>query len=103
MENSLFTETLKELGDSKVGEKLDIIFEGKEQLPDYLMLQSSCGCSKPHLDKQNNRVVVIYKPKPVPVHLKAQGYYESTKHIIILDPATEHKEVLSFKTRVYEK
>lgn len=99
---SLFKEPFIDKGEITVGDKIEVVFEGKAPLPEELKLQSSCGCSKPHFDKDNNRIVVVYKAKSIPIHLKDKGYYTSMKSISVVDRESNHKEVLTFKTIVNE-
>lgn len=100
---SLFKEPFLDKGECKVGDKLQIEFVGKEPLPEDLRLQSSCGCSKPHYDKHNNRIVVVYTAGKIPVHLKSKGFFTAMKSISVLDPVSGHKEALTFKVIVNEK
>lgn len=96
----MFKTNLKDLGKVKVGQKLDITFEAEGTLPDVVRLNASCGCSQAHHDVKNNRIVVVYIPKGIPVHLKDQGFYTSTKQIKVTFKGGE-TELLTFKAQVY--
>ena len=65
-------------------------------------VQASCECSKPLYDSKNKRVLVNYTPYGVPVHLKHQGYYNSTQTITVnyKDGTTDS---LSFTAKVVIK
>jgi hypothetical protein len=45
---------------------------------------------------------LIFTPKPVPVHLMAQGWFNSTKSITIVY-TTGEADILSFSTKTYNK
>ncbi len=87
------------LGDIKVGKKQTIIFSSTKQLDNIISLDSSCGCSTPSYNKEQQQLIVIYTPGSIPKHLKSVGVYTTTKTITITYEGGG-SEVLSFKARV---
>lgn len=73
---------IKNLGIIKSREEVTITFDFPkvEEIKD---MESSCGCSKPIKDLKNKSVVVKYTPDRVPLHLKDQGTYITSKQIVI--------------------
>ena len=97
MSQNNFSPKEVDLGQIRVGQKVEIIFNGKENMPEITSLSASCGCTKPEL--VGNDIKVTYKANPIPSHLKEQGYYFSVKHVNILYKGRE-QERLSFKAKV---
>lgn len=88
------------LGDLKVGKKIEITFVPLEELKEINYMKSSCGCSTPSL--VNGKILVKYTPGSVPYHLIKRGWYKSTKTItIIYKDGSQDK--LSFSAIVHKK
>ena len=87
-----------ELKDQKLGKKIIIEYHLKDGvIPTISTLHKSCGCFK--VAKENNRVVVNYQPKNIPLHLQSQGFYISRKSIRVeFDDNTF--EILNFKVKI---
>lgn len=49
-------------------------------------LVASCDCTSAYDNKEKNKVVVKYQPKPVPIHLKQQNYnnYAFVKEVKVI-------------------
>jgi len=73
----------KNVGTINVGQRQIIKFHATKELAKIINLSSSCGCSKPNYDKKTRTLNVSYNPGSVPKHLKAQGWYNTTKKITI--------------------
>ena len=101
MSESKFKTNFLDIGEVKVGSKVEAVFPLNQPLSDKVRFHASCGCSKPYYDKEKDLVVVVYMAKPVPEHLKDKGYYTSTKTVKVTDG--EHQETLTFKAIVYAK
>lgn len=91
-----------DLRDLTEGEKINVSFQAKPEMPGILKMVSSCGCSSPAYNKTLNRVVVNFRPGNVPVHLKEQGWYETMKTITILHTNGD-KSILKFNAKIYGK
>lgn len=68
----MFKSTHKDIGKVKVGSTNTIYFE-YDQIGKIIELRSPCDCSHPGNEPENNRIVVIYKARAVPEHLKKMG------------------------------
>ncbi len=76
-----FTLVSKDLGYIKVARKQQLKFPYKDINIDRI--EVSCDCTGARDDKENHRVIVEYTPKPIPEHLKTQGYYITQKTITV--------------------
>lgn len=68
----MFLKKHVDFGRARVGEKKKLYFE-YDALGDITDVKASCDCSDVANDKANNRIIVIFKPKRIPVHLAGQG------------------------------
>jgi len=91
-----------DLGKLIVGKKVKIIFKAVKELSPIATIESSCGCSKGIYDKKNKELIVNYNPGSIPIHLRKQGWYNTSKSITItyVDGSSD---VLKFKAKVYKK
>lgn len=89
------------LGEIKVGQKSIIIFQALQELPPIKNIAVSCGCTKPDYNKKTKEMVVSFKPKPIPHHLKEQGFYATTKTIIVTYNNGE-EETLKFTAKIIQ-
>lgn len=89
------------LGKVRVGVRQKIIFQKLAKEPVIVDLKASCGCSKPNYVKSKNQVIVLYKPQEIPIHLKVQGTYSTTKTVTVTYEDGS-KEVLTFKGTIIQ-
>lgn len=92
----------KNIGNVTTGQRQIIKFYAVRELPEISSLSSSCGCSKPNYDKKTKILNVSYNPGSIPKHLKAQGWYNTTKTItIVYKDGT--RDILKFSAKVNKK
>lgn len=78
----MFNNTEFDLGEVKLGNKYEVIFEwtdGELKYPKNILsgkpfITESCSCTKTEIE--GNVVKVIYKPKPIPDYLLKMGIKE---------------------------
>lgn len=87
---------------ANVGKRTKIVFKAVKELPKIALLQSSCGCSTPDYNKKTRELIVSFKPGKIPLHLRNQGYYTTSKTITITYD-TGVKDVLTFTSTVNKK
>lgn len=90
------------LEDIAVGDKRTIIFKSINPLSEIKAITSSCGCSSPEFIKETGEVKVIFKALPIPYHLRAKGFYSTTKTITV-HYKNGTKDSLSFNIKIYQK
>lgn len=77
------------LGAIKAGLQQNIYFP-YENIQEIVKIHAPCDCSKPFNESNNNRLLVRYVPKAVPIHLKQEGKHEyTTKKIITVEYKTK--------------
>lgn len=70
------------LGNIPVGKKQTVIFEALVPLQ-IRTLTSSCGCTTPVYNEQNNTVEVSYTPGRIPYHLQVDGEQRTSKTVTV--------------------
>lgn len=70
------------LGTIPVGKKQTVIFEALVPLQ-IRTLTSSCGCTTPKYNEENNTVEVAYTPGRIPYHLQSKGEQQTTKTVTV--------------------
>lgn len=66
---------------------------------------SSCGCTGVKNQVNENRIVAHYMPKPIPFHLKSQGFYNTLQTITVTyndSQGNENTEELIFTAKITE-
>jgi hypothetical protein len=96
---SNWKEVSKETKDVKVGVRTNVIFQANEGIPEVKNISSSCGCSVPHYDNLKGTLKVAYTPDQIPKHLTKEGFYISTKTIVVVYVDGSH-DILTFKSKV---
>lgn len=103
----MFQENKKDLGTIKVGSHNEIIFPYTSDMI-VTRMESPCDCSTIYNNQVNKNILILYKPKEVPQHLKSVGRYLTEKVFTIsftLNSEPEKPEcqtVISFIAEVIE-
>lgn len=71
----MFNPTEIELGTQRIGKEVEFHFKYDEEVELITQITSPCGCTRVTNDIPNKEIVVNYKPKDIPIHLKQQGQY----------------------------
>lgn len=90
--------------DGKVGVEETFYFY-YDDIPLVTKLESSCGCTGVKNQVNEKRIIAHYKPNPIPVHLKKQGYYNTIQTITVTyngSDGLEHVEELVFTAKITE-
>lgn len=87
-----------DLGRIKQGKIQEVKFTVLD-LEDIKEMASSCGCSVPKKNIETNQIIVKFTPDSIPVHLREQGYYDTTKQIV-LEYKDNRQSLLSFSARI---
>jgi len=82
------------IGDVEVGEKYTVTFKYNGDLS-VLKISTSCGCTVPKIE--NNKVVVIYTPKP------GKTYPYECKRYIFINHDNVNYSKLYIKSTVYDQ
>ena len=88
-------------GNIKVGTRLNINFQGTENLPKIKTIRPSCGCTSAQFDNDKKLLSVKYTAGDIPQHLLIEGIHEyktSKRILVIYEDGTD--ETLSFNVRV---
>lgn len=94
-------QTYKDLGTLKVGQKTKFSFQSVGSV-EVSRVIPSCGCFTASFNSVTKSIDVVYKPNPIPVQLKLEGKYNSTKTIKIIH--TDNKiEILTFIAKIIKK
>lgn len=96
-----WTMNFKDLGTLKVGQVTKFTFNANKKL-NITRVVPSCFCLTASYNEETNTINVKYTPTPIPVHLKAEGRYNSTKTILVYyqDGRTE---TLTFTAKIIKK
>lgn len=87
------------LGTIPPKKKQTIIFEALVPL-NIRTLTSSCGCTTPVYNKENNTVVVSYTPGNIPYHLKMKGESQPTTKTVTVYYEDGTEERLSIRATI---
>lgn len=99
IKQSVFKTTHKDCGTLKQGQNIDFRFDKVDDNIEIANIVPSCGCFNPVYNKEMKSILVSYKVKNIPEHLKSQGYFIDSKQITVtLDNGD--KEVLTFSIKV---
>lgn len=71
----MFNPTEIELGTLKIGKEEEFHFKYDNEVILVTRITSPCGCTRVTNDIPNKEIVVNYKPKDIPIHLKQIGQY----------------------------
>lgn len=103
----MFKQHTIDLGFVKSGRNYDVKFP-YENIVNFEKIEMSCDCMTYLIEKKNSRLVVTYKPKKVPPHLKEinQTYYDTQKTITVFyttkESATHQVAILTFNAKVID-
>lgn len=91
--------SLQHIGTVKSGIYVTIKFKALEPIPEIRRLSASCGCTKPSYDEKENLITVKFNTGKIPKHLVPQGYYETSKSVLIHYKDGE-KDRLTFTAKI---
>ena len=100
---AMIEDSSKNLGILHTGVETTVTYKYNPPISYIKTITSPCDCARVTINNDSKEITIKYKPKPIPTHLRTQGFYTTIKRfeaLVVLTDGTESVTSFSFEAKV---